>query len=200
MSAREALLLCACVAAFTAHAHPLSPSARGESAASAEPKEAAARLVFTDRTLVTQDGEKVSFFSDVLKDRVVLINFIFTHCPDACPLQTAKMSEVQRLLAASDDPRLRLVSISVDPERDRPEVLKAYASQFDAGPHWLFLTGEKANVDHVLRRLGQLASAPSSHTTLFIAGNVRTGRWIKLHPDAAPGTIADHLRELLGPS
>jgi cytochrome oxidase Cu insertion factor (SCO1/SenC/PrrC family) len=203
MSAREALLWFVFVAALTAHAHPPSPAPRGEpriAAASADPKEAAARLLFTERKLLTQDGTEVSFFSDVLKDRVVLINFIFTHCPDACPLQTAKMSEVQKQLAASNDDRLRLVSISVDPKRDSPRALKAYASQFDAGPHWLFLTGEKANVDEVVRRLGQLTSSPSSHTTLFIAGNVRAGRWIKLHPDATPGTIVGHLRELIAPS
>lgn len=160
------------------------------------PKQRAAQLLFSDRKLVTQRGEEVAFYNDVLRDKVVLINFIFTHCTDSCPMQSAAMAAVQSLLADTAYRDVSLVSISVDPERDTPQVLREYAARFGAGNEWIFLTGSKANVDDVVRRLGQLTATRESHTTLFIAGNVRSGHWLKLHPDTAPAEIARHLRLL----
>src|SRR5512143_2535515 len=71
----------------------------GAATASAADKEQRDRAYFTDLPLLTQDGRAVRFYSDVLKDHVVLINFIFTHCQDACPLLAKKLSEVQGLLS-----------------------------------------------------------------------------------------------------
>jgi cytochrome oxidase Cu insertion factor (SCO1/SenC/PrrC family) len=106
------------------------------------PVERAARLFFSDRRLVTQEGRDVAFYSDVLKDRVVLVNLVFTHCEDACPTQSVKVAAVQALVGASE-PTLRFVSISVDPERDTPDALAQYAANFRAGPNWTFLTGKQ---------------------------------------------------------
>jgi protein SCO1 len=160
------------------------------------PKQRAARLFFSDRKLVTQHSETVAFYSDVLHDKVVLINFIFTQCADACPTQTARLAEVQSLLADVLGHGVLLVSISVDPEHDTPRVLSEYAARFGARDGWLFLTGAKADVDDVLRRLGQLAPVREAHTTLFLLGNAKTGHWIKVHPDAGPDQIARQLRRL----
>jgi len=167
-----------------------------EAAANPSPKEKAARLLFSDRRLITQHGQEVAFYSDVMRDKVVLINFVFTHCRDSCPMQTSKLSKVQSLLDGLVGREVHLVSISVDPERDTPEELREYAGHFNAGNGWMFLTGSKENVNEVVRRLGQLTATPESHTTLFILGNVRTGHWIKLHPDVTPAMIANYLRSL----
>jgi cytochrome oxidase Cu insertion factor (SCO1/SenC/PrrC family) len=171
------------------------PAAQAAMAASG-PKEQAARLFFSDRRLTTQRGREVAFYSDVLKDKVVLINFVFTHCTDSCPTQSARVAEVQSLLDATAARDVELVSISVDPERDTPAALAEYAARFHAGRNWTFLTGRKEDVDDVLRRLGQLTEEARSHTTLFIAGNAATGHWMKLHPDAPPAAIAARLRAL----
>ena len=176
-----------------------APSAQTATAADDAPVERAARLFFSDRRLVTQDGREVAFYSDVLKDRVVLLNLVFTHCEDACPTQTAKVAAVQALVGASD-PALRFVSISADPERDTPDALAAYATNFGAGPNWTFLTGRKSDVEDVLRRLGQSTSDPASHSTLFLAGNAATGHWLRVHPDARPAYIAAQLRSLAAES
>ena len=164
--------------------------------ASVSPREQAARIFFGDRRLVTQDGNEVAFWTDMLKDHVVLLNFIFTHCTDACPTQSARVEVVQALLRAAPAARVRLISISVDPDRDSPAVLAAYAATFHAGRDWTFLTGSKANVDDVLRRLGQLTAEPRAHTSLYIVGNAATGHWMKLHPDSPPAAIAAELRSL----
>ena len=137
----------------------------------ASPRERAARLFFSDRRLVTQDGHDVAFYTDVLKNNVVLINFFFTQCTDSCPTQSARLEEVQTLLRANPRPRVRLVSVSVDPAHDSPAALAAYAATWHAGNDWTFLTGSPQIVNDVLRRLGQLVAERRAHTSMFIAGN-----------------------------
>ena len=171
-----------------------------ESPSEPTPKQRATRLYFSDRELVTQHGEKVAFYSDVLRDKVVLVNFIFTKCTDSCPMQTARLAVVQSLLPDATKLGIELVSISVDPEHDTPQALEEYAARFGAHDGWTFLTGSKANVEDVLRRLGQLAPSRESHTTLFMLGNVQSGHWIKLHPDSDPADIARYLRSLAAES
>ena len=72
-----------------------------------------------------------------------------------------------------------LVSITVDPENDTPEKLKAYAEKFHARPGWSFLTGTKENVDQALYKLGQYVQDKNSHKTIVIIGNESTGLWKK---------------------
>jgi len=89
--------------------------------------------------LVNQNGDR--FGSHELQDRVWIANFIFTSCSDVCPRLSTRMHQVQTELERKDDPIL-LVSISVDPTRDTPEKLRAYAERFSADPkRWSFLTG-----------------------------------------------------------
>src|SRR4029450_4145977 len=113
------ILLMLVASSRAAHAHPEDGANRAvdsESPAAMTPKLRAARLFFSDRKLVTQHSETVAFYSDVLRDKVVLINFIFTQCTDSCPTQTARLAEVQSLLADVIGRGVLLVSISVDPE------------------------------------------------------------------------------------
>ena len=173
-----------------------SSGSSGDSVVTLSPKQKAARIFFSDRRLLNQRGDEVAFYSDVLRDKVVLINFIFTQCTDACPTQTARLAEVQSLLAERVGRDVALVSISVDPEHDTPQVLREYAARFGARDGWVFLTGSKSDVDDVLRRLGQLAPSREAHTTLFIVGNVAAGHWMKVHPDAAPSEIARLVRSV----
>ena len=174
----------------------LSAPGRREASSTPDARDRAARLFFSDRRLLTQHGDEVRFYSDVLKDRVVLINFVFTQCKDTCPTQTAKVSAVQTLLDGTEGRDVQLVSISVDPRHDTPAALARYATTFGAGAQWTFLTGRRDDVDDVLRRLGQWTADPRTHTTLFIAGNAATGHWMKLHPDLTPARIAAELRAL----
>jgi cytochrome oxidase Cu insertion factor (SCO1/SenC/PrrC family) len=176
-------------------AAPASKSSM-DSVVTLSPKQRAARIFFSDRRLLNQRGDEVAFYSDVLRDKVVLINFIYTQCTDACPTQTARLAQVQSLLGDRVGRDVALVSISVDPEHDTPQVLREYATRFGAKEGWVFLTGSSTDVNDVLRRLGQLASSREEHTTLFIVGNVATGHWMKVHPDAAPSEIARLVRSL----
>jgi len=155
------------------------------------------RDYFTDTPLVAQDGRKMRFYSDVLAGHIVLINFMYASCKDACPLITASLVKARSELG-QDASRVRFVSLSVDPEHDTPADLAKFAKKMNAQqPEWLFLTGSKANMDTVLKKLGSYTDDPTDHQTGLIIGNTRTEHWRKVRPDAPPSAIAAELRSLL---
>lgn len=148
---------------------------------------------FPNVSLVTHEGNPVRFFDDLIKDKVVIINFIFTSCPDVCPLETARLREVQKILGDRVGKDVFMYSISIDPEVDTPEVLKRYAEKYDAGPGWLFLTGNKEDSTLLRRKLGlyrENEPGLSQHSTNMIIGNQKTGRWTKISPYENPYIIA----------
>jgi protein SCO1/2 len=109
-----------------------------------------------DFTLVSQDGLPVSLRD--FRGKVVAIAFIFTQCTDVCPMLTAHMASVQEKLGSTFGSKIVFVSITVDPERDTPNVLKKYAQDFDADlKGWSFLTGDPAAVHEVGQKYGVLA-------------------------------------------
>ena len=141
---------------------------------------------FPNVPLTTHEGKPVRFFDDLIKDKVVLINFIYTTCPDSCPLETARLTEVQRILADRVGRDVFMYSISIDPERDTPEVLKQYVEKFQVGPGWLFLTGKEADITLLRRKLGlyiaEIQDDSNDHNLSLIIGNQSTGRWMKRSP------------------
>lgn len=110
-------------------------------------------------TLTERSGQPVS--SETLKGKVWIADFFYTTCPGPCPMLSSRLSALQEQLAGKDD--VRLVSISLDPEKDTPEVLQAYATKFKAGANWLFFTGEKAKI-HDLAMKGFKMSAVEDRT------------------------------------
>jgi len=104
-------------------------------------------------TLTKQDGKRLALKD--LRGRVLAITFIFASCADTCPLLTAKMASIQSRLGSDFGSKVYFVSITVDPERDTPAVLKRYAEAFDANyAGWAFLTGTKAEIREVAKRYG----------------------------------------------
>ena len=104
-------------------------------------------------SLTSQDGKPVSLAD--LRGKVVAVSFIYTQCPDICPMLTQKMVEVQEALGTDFGKKVAFVSITLDPEHDTPEVLKDYAQFWAAKPEgWSFLTGSPEAVRDVTRRYG----------------------------------------------
>ncbi|MGR9073455.1 MAG: SCO family protein [Gammaproteobacteria bacterium] len=151
---------------------------------------------FTDLPLMTHNGEQKKFYTDLLKDKVVLIHFIFTDCKDACPMTTVQLKNTQKFLGDRLGQDIYFLSITVDPEVDTPERLKDYSRRLNADKGWLFLTGKKQDVDTVSSKLGQLSPVPEGHLPLFLLGNVNTGHWLKMQPFSAPAKIAEQLLAL----
>ncbi|MFL5303090.1 MAG: SCO family protein [Anaeromyxobacteraceae bacterium] len=153
---------------------------------------------FPDVPLVTHAGESVRFFSDLLAGKIVVVSFVFTHCPDVCPLETAKLRQVQELLGDRVGRDIFMYSISIDPERDTVPVLAAYAERYRVGPGWTFLRGSKADVTLLRKKLGMLGDEPGSgelknHSVNVMIGNQRTGTWIKVSPYENPHVIAEKI-------
>jgi len=153
---------------------------------------------FPNVSLVTQDGKPVRFFEDLIRGRVVAINFIYTGCAQACPLETARLREVQKILGDRVGRDVFFYSISIDPEHDTPEVLKAYAKQFDAGPGWTFLTGKEADITKLRKKLGLLEDESQArnlkgHDLSLIIGNQVTGQWMLSSPYENPYVLATEL-------
>src|SRR6266850_1338387 len=138
---------------------------------------------FPNVELTTQDGVKVHFYDDLVKGKMVAINLIYTSCQYQCPLETARLAQVQRLLGDRMGRDVFFYSITIDPEYDTPKVLKEYAEKFGAGPGWLFLTGKQADVDLIQKKLGLYSapnpSNPDGHTPYLLVGNQATGQWMR---------------------
>ena len=160
----------------------LSCAAALASPAAAEPARWGADY-FPNVPLVTQDGKTVRFYDDLLKDKIVAIDLVYTHCRFVCPLESARLAQVQRLLGDRVGKDIFFYSITIDPARDTPEVLKAYAERFHAGPGWTFLTGKMEDIKLVAKKLG-LSFQPDpknkdGHTAELMVGNVAAGQWMR---------------------
>jgi cytochrome oxidase Cu insertion factor (SCO1/SenC/PrrC family) len=161
--------------------------ARNEKAAASDSSES----YFPNLTLLTQENKQVHFYDDLLKGKVVLINFLFTTCKGVCSPMTANLAKVQRYLGERVGRNINMISISVDPETDTTEVLKRYAETFKAQPGWYFLTGKKENVDWVLHKLGGYVENKAEHSSVLLIGNEATGEWMKMPAMAGPSEIAE---------
>ncbi len=157
---------------------PPDPHA-GHAAPPAGRKLSPAQQYFSDVELLNQDGEKLRFYSDVLKGKTVVVNAFFATCTGVCPPMNRNMKAIQEALGDRVGKDVFLVSITVDPTTDTPARLKEYAQKFQARPGWVFLTGKKENVDWALYKLGQYVEDKGEHKTIFIIGNEATGLWKK---------------------
>lgn len=175
-----------------------SSSAEEQAAAAMSASEEKAREFFTDLEVVNQNGERLRFYSDVLKGRVVLISFIFTSCEDACPIVAQKLIQTRQLMVDSIKDEVWYVTLSVDAANDTPEDLKEFARQQGADEsRWVFLTGDKQNLDTIIYKLGQYTKDINAHTTLMLAGNTITRHWTRVLPMTPPGGIAQQMRNLV---
>jgi protein SCO1 len=181
--------LAAALALFIIGAGAPATRCAAQAGSSATAQGTAAQNYFTDVELVNQDGKPMRLYSDLMKDRVVIINAFFTTCTSICPPMTANLSKVQNWLGDRLGKEVHMLSISVDPLTDTPPRLKDYAQKFGARPGWYFLSGKKENVDFALRKLGQFVEEKNDHTSIVIIGNLRTGLWKKAFGLAKPDEL-----------
>jgi cytochrome oxidase Cu insertion factor (SCO1/SenC/PrrC family) len=160
-----------------------------------------------DVELLDQDGRTVHFYSDLVRGKTVVVNFIFTTCTTVCPPLGATFARVQKELGERAGRDVQLISISVDPVTDTPERLKAWGEKFKAGPGWTLVTGAKPQVDELLRALSASAARREDHTPTVLIGNEAAGQWtraygltspaklVQIIGDAAAGRLAEELKE-----
>lgn len=153
---------------------------------------------FPNVELIDHTGKSVRFFDDLIKDKVVMINFIYTSCPDSCPLETARLAEVASILGDRVGNDVFIYSISIDPETDTPEVLAKYRERYQAPEGWSFFTGNEADIISLRQKLGlyipEIQSEDSNdHNLSLIIGNQKTGRWMKRSPFENSHVLAEHV-------
>lgn len=152
-------------------------------------KAAPVDITLFDLALIDQDGRSMKFRSDVIADKIVVMDFIYTTCTTVCPVLSAVMAKVQQRLGSRLGKDVFLVSVSVDPVTDRPPRLKAYAKKSHARPGWIWLTGEKLTVDKVLEGLGAYAPNYEDHPAMVLVGDGRTGQWARFFGFPSPAQI-----------
>ncbi len=134
---------------------------------------------FTDLELENQHGEKFRFFSDLLKNKIVFINPFFAECPGSCPIMHTMMKDVQAHLGEKLGSSVVMLSITVDPVNDTPEILKDYAAKYDAKQGWHFLSGSVSNVNAIMKKIGKYVPEREAHDTVILIGNMKTKLWKK---------------------
>ena len=162
-------------------------------------REAIRSRYFPDVVLRTHRNHRVRFYDDLIKDKVVVINFMYAHCEGICPGITANLIKVQKLLGDRVGRDIFMYSITLKPEEDTPAVLKGYAAIYNVGPGWSFLTGHPADIELLRRKLGFVNPDPAldADSSQHI-GNIRYGNeplqlWGACPGLAAPSWIVESL-------
>ena len=145
-------------------------------------------LAIPDVRVLDQNGHALDFYRDLVKGKTVAINFIFTSCEAVCPMTTAVMRDAQARTAVKTT--VQFISISVDPEIDRPAVLARYAARFHAAPGWTFVTGDRAQIEKLLKAFGVTAADKNDHTPLVFVGNDRVSEWTRISGFAPADQLA----------
>jgi protein SCO1 len=155
---------------------------------------------FPNFLLRAHDGRTVRFYDDLIKGRTVVINFMYAECTGICPGMTANLLKVQAALGERVGRDVFMYSFTLEPEHDTPEVLRAYAESHHVKPGWLFLTGAKADMETLRRRLGFVDSDPvldadrSEHIGLVRIGNEAIDRWSACPALGRPEQIVETIR------
>lgn len=145
---------------------------------------------FPNCAMFTHDKRRVRFYDDCLKDKLVLVQFTYASCEGQCPPITANLVRVQQLLGDRVGRDIFMLSISLRPEHDTPQVLQEHVAMHGIGPGWTFLTGRRSDVEILRRRFGvvdpdpRLDADPSNHTGMIRIGDVPRERWL-----ACPGRL-----------
>jgi cytochrome oxidase Cu insertion factor (SCO1/SenC/PrrC family) len=148
-----------------------------------------------DLELLDQDGRKVRFYSDLVKGKVVVINFIFTTCTTICPPLGATFARVQHELGERTGRDVHFISVSVDPVTDTPERLKAWGAKFKAGAGWTFVTGDKPQMDVLLSALAASSARREDHSPTVLIGNDASGQWTRAYGLAKPSQLVQLIND-----
>jgi len=173
------LTLVLLIAGSVSAQEPTTPQQPAAPQTQEKPPENNAQKYFTDTVLVNQNGERMRFYTDLMKDKTVIIDTFFATCQASCLPMNRNLAQIQEVLGDRLGKDVNILSISVDPGVDTPTLLKAYSKKLNAKPGWYFLTGDKESIELILKKLGQFVDDKNDHLNIFLIGNDRTGLWKK---------------------
>ena len=158
---------------------------------------------FPNALLQTHDGRQVRFYDDVVKgDKIVVFNMMYTVCANICPPNTANLLQVQALLGDRVGRDIFFYSLTLRPDMDGPDALRAYAKLYGVKSGWTFLTGARGDMDAIRRKLGFFDRDPqvdgdlSQHTGMIRIGNEAYDRWSMMPALLTPRQLANSIVRL----
>lgn len=160
--------------------------------------EAAAQPRIPDVACLDQDGKRLRFHTDLVKGKVVVINFIYTNCTYLCTRIGESVARLQTALGDRVGRDVHLISVSTDPVTDTPEKLKAWAARLKAKDGWTLVTGEKAEMDRLLKVLTGDASGNKTHSPLLLIGNEAKNVWTESYAFENPARLIQQIDRVSG--
>ena len=163
-----------------------------------------------DPVLINQHGERLRFFTDLVKGHAVVINFFYTDCQNSCPLTNVTIRNLRSDFTTTFGRSVRFLSITAKAQTDTPEVIAPYARQhaLDSAhpdvPDWQFLTGNPDEIRALRWHLGMremdpvIDNDPSQHAATLVVGNHATGRWAKINPLIRPSLVREKTQRIIG--
>lgn len=139
----------------------------------------AAQVSVPDVQVVTQTGERLHFNSELLKGRVAIVTGFFTACTSMCPITQESLAHIAKLLGPRLGKDVIIVSLSVDPENDTAARMKAWGEKFHIGPGWTLASGNKVDMQNLLKSLGLYVDIPQRHQSLLMIGGESSG-WVRV--------------------
>lgn len=132
-----------------------------------------------DLVLTDHEGQRVSLVKLLQSDKPVVVNFLYATCTTICPLLSMGYVDLQRELGEKSDEVL-LVSITIDPEHDTPEVLTSYRERFNGKPGWVLLTGGRLDIDNVTSAFDAFVGDKMLHQPLNFIRLPKSDSWVRL--------------------
>ncbi len=158
------------------------------------------RLEIPDPEVLDQDGRKVRFYSDLIKDKVVVVSFFFTKCTIVCPPQTGALVKLQTRLAERLGKDVFFVSITRDPETDTPQHLKRWGEGVGVRPGWTLVTGDEGVMSRLVSDFTGQNLGGEMHNSILLIGNDRTGVWTGAEALSATEQLRGVIERVSGPA
>jgi len=151
------------------------------------------QIEIPDLTVVDQDGVKRRFYSDLIKDKVVILSFFFTSCPTMCPVMNNTLGKLQTNLGDRLGKDVFIVTVTKDPETDTPARLKTWGKSLHMKPGWTMITGDVKAIGKIVRDFTGDPLGQDMHNTIFLIGNDKTGSWADLSGYASPTELRQQI-------
>lgn len=135
------------------------------------------KVEIPDLLLRDHEGRKVRFYSDLIKDKVVVLSFFYTSCIYVCTTQGKTFSTLQSLLGDRLGKSVFLISVTTDPAKDTPAQLKAWGKRYDVQPGWTLVTGDVSEMNKLLLPFTGNPAGGGMHLPTTYIGNAKTGVW-----------------------
>ena len=175
--------------------HDMHAAHRAQMAEESGQKIMSADVTISDAPMLDQTGAERHMASDVVGDRIVVVDFIYTSCTTICPVTTALLAQARSKMTDIDQETVAFVSMSIDSNTDTPARLADFAARADAD--WTFLTGDKRVMDAALTDMDAYATNPEDHAPMIIIGDASTGEFKRIFGLPNPQMIEDQVRMLI---